>query len=368
MRLLFVSLCGCNQLENSFSNEILRAVRVGMLRLTQKYLILDELGRVENPSAQKKGKVALFKLSKHLGNPIIAPRPTCGWEVNGTFNPGAILHDGTVHLLYRGVDENLISRLGYARITDGSQVVDRGTNPVLEPSTEWEELGCEDPRITRLEGQFLITYTAYSKRGPRIALASSKDFTQFEKHGLVGPDRHDKDCVIFPERIDGKIAMLHRLESRVQIAYFDDLDALVDSGKYWEEYLTNFKAHEIMRGVSDWEQSKIGIGPTPLKTPRGWLVIYHGVSAEKVYRAGAVLLDLKDPRKILARTREPILEPETTFERRGIVPNVVFPDGAVVEGERLSVYYGGADRVCCVASAPVEEFLNELENSAKRNS
>jgi len=305
----------------------------------------------------------LLKLSKHQGNPIIAPRPDREWEVNGTFNPGVVDHDGTVHLLYRAVDSNLVSRLAYAQVKDGVNIAHRSPTPILEPSAEWEEMGCEDPRITLFEGSFLVTYTAYSGRGPRVALASTEDFVNFKKYGLVSPDRHDKDCVIFPERIDGKIALLHRLESKVQIAYFDGLQSLIESGDFWDEYLKDIDRHELMRGTSSWEQKKIGIGPPPIKTERGWLVIYHGVSMEDVYSAGAILLDLDNPAKILARTREPILEPEAEFEKKGIVPNVVFPDGAVVRDGRLFVYYGGADRVCCVASAAMEEFVDELERA-----
>ena len=240
----------------------------------------------------------------------------------------------------------------------------RSSSPVLSPSADWEEFGCEDPRIIPFEGTFLITYTAFSRRGPRIALASTKDFSDFQKFALVGPDRDDKDCVIFPERIDGKIALLHRLQLKVQIAYFDGLESLIKSHSFWREYVTHFDDYEVMRPKFPWEERKVGVGPPPIKTDRGWLVIYHGVSADRVYRAGAMLLDLDEPRKVLARTREPILEPEMEFEKKGVVRNVVFPDGAVIENGELLSYYGGADRVCCVASAPIDEFLDELEKQS----
>jgi predicted GH43/DUF377 family glycosyl hydrolase len=194
-------------------------------------------------------------------------------------------------------------------------------------------------------------------------LASTEDFVHFRKYGLVGPERNDKDCVIFPERIDGKIALLHRLESKVQIAYFESFQSLSESREFWNDYLEYFNDYEVMRSKFSWEERKVGIGPPPIKTERGWLVIYHGVSIEHIYRAGAILLDLDKPTKILARTSEPILEPETEFEKHGVVPNVVFPDGAVIRGEELLIYYGGADRVCCVASAPIDEFLDELERT-----
>ena len=150
--------------------------------------------------------------------------------------------------------------------------------------------------------------------------------------------------------------MLHRLESNVQIAYFESFEALNYSRAFWNEYLKHFRSFEVMRSKFPWEKRKVGIGPPPIKTDRGWLVIYHGVSIDRTYRAGAVLLDLQEPRKVLARTKEPILEPEMEFEKQGVVPNVVFPDGAVVQNGQLLAYYGGADKVCCVASAPIERL------------
>jgi predicted GH43/DUF377 family glycosyl hydrolase len=305
----------------------------------------------------------LLKLTKFEKNPIIAPRQGREWEVNGTFNPGAMINNGAIHLLYRAVGINMISRLGYARTRNGMEMDRRSSDPVLSPSAEWEEFGCEDPRITNFDGTFYITYTAYSRRGPRIALASTKNFMNFEKYGVVGPDFNDKDCVIFPERIDGKIAILHRLESRVQIAYFESFKSLADSKEYWNMYVKHFDDYEVMRSEFPWETRKVGIGPPPIKTDLGWFVIYHGVSIEYIYRAGAVLLDLDDPTKVLARTKAPILEPETEFEKHGVVPNVVFPDGAIIRNGKLMVYYGGADKVCCIASAPFDEFINELNKS-----
>ncbi len=301
------------------------------------------------------------RLTKYEKNPIIVPRQDSGWETDGTFNPGAFADGRFIHLLYRAVDASGISRLGYARTLDGKKIESRSPEPVLTPSGDWEEFGCEDPRITRFDGTFYVTYTAYSRRGPRIALASTKDLLRFEKYGLVGPDRNDKDCVLFPERINGKVAILHRLKSKVQIAYFEGMESLTKSQSFWREYVKHFEDYEVIRAKFPWEERKVGVGSPPIKTERGWLVIYHGVSLDRVYRAGAMLLDLDDPKKVVARTTAPILEPETDFEKRGLVPNVVYPDGAVVRDGELLTYYGGADRVCCVASAPLDEFLDELE-------
>jgi predicted GH43/DUF377 family glycosyl hydrolase len=233
----------------------------------------------------------------------------------------------------------------------------------MEGSSAWQEFGCEDPRITCIDGTYYVTYTAFSRRGPRIALASTKDFMHFTKHGLIGPDRNDKDCVLFPERISGKVVMLHRLESRVQIACFENFEALAISQKYWNKYVTHLKDYEVIGPRFSWEKRKIGVGPPPIKTERGWLVLYHGVSLDRIYCAGAILLDLDQPAKVMARTRDPILEPEMDFERQGIVPNVVFPEGAIVQNGQLLTYYGGADKVCCVASVPINELLDEMVKS-----
>jgi len=227
-------------------------------------------------------------------------------------------------LLYRAVDAHGISRLGYSRTQNGIKVDLRSRDPVFEPSAQWEEHGCEDPRITNFDGTFYITYTAFSRRGPRMALASTRDFVNFEKYGLVGPDCDDKDWIIFPERIDGRIAMLHRPESREQIAYFESFESIRDPQEFWKKYLERLSEYEVMRGKYSWEEKKIGVGPPPIRTDLGWLLFYHGVSMDRIYPAGAPLLDLHDPSKVLARAAQPILEPEMNFEKSGVVPNVVF--------------------------------------------
>jgi len=309
------------------------------------------------------GRIRTLRLSRHNSNPIITPRKGVDWEVNGTFNPSAASDNEIVHMLYRATDENRISRLGYARIVHGTEIAYRSAEPVFGPSAEWEEFGCEDPRITRFEGTYYVTYTAYSRRGTRLALASTQDFVNFTRYGLVGPDRNDKDAVLFPERIRGKIAILHRLRSRIQVAYFESIDSLTKTNDYWSHYMKHLSDYEIMGPKFAWERRKVGVGPPPIKTDLGWLVIYHGVSIDHVYRAGAVLLDLDNPLKVTARTKDPILEPVADFETQGVVPNVVFPDGAVVQDKQLWVYYGGADKVCCSAFIPLAELLDELRKS-----
>jgi len=307
------------------------------------------------------GRDARLQLKRYERNPLIAPRPGVEWEHRGTFNPGAVGDSwGRVHILYRAVDSNGTSRLGYASTADGAGVTFRSLHPVFSPSLTLEEFGCEDPRLTRLDDVFYATYTAFSRQGPRIGIASTTDFSEFKKLGIVGPNADDKDFVLFPERIDGKVAALHRLGTTIQIAYFDDIRSLVDSEKFWSSYIEHVEDHTILRGKQPWETWKVGAGPPPVKTARGWLLIYHGISANRVYSAGAALLDLKNPSVVLARTRTPILIPETTYEREGVVPNVVFPCGNVVHDGTLTVYYGGADAVCGAATVSLEKFLDDL--------
>jgi predicted GH43/DUF377 family glycosyl hydrolase len=303
------------------------------------------------------------KLIRSPKNPIIEPKPEKAWESGATFNPGAVQNGEITHILYRAINERSISSLGYAMTTDGETILERSAEPVLAPADPWEELGCEDPRITAFDGAFYVFYTAYSQRGPRIAAASTTDFRSFTRYGVVGPDFDDKDCALFPERIGGKFAVVHRIAPNIEIEFFERIQRIdrVSQNPHLENYLKRVQANVIMKPEREWEEKKVGIGPPPIRTDAGWLVIYHGVDSNTVYRAGAALLDLENPRRVIARTPEPILEPEKEYERVGVVPNVVFPTGAVVIKDELRVFYGGADKVCCVASVPMKLLMESLE-------
>jgi predicted GH43/DUF377 family glycosyl hydrolase len=267
------------------------------------------------------------------------------------------------HILYRAVDEHNISSLGYAKSTDGETLLERTTEPVFGPTEPYEEFGCEDPRITLFEGTFYVFYTAYSRRGPRIAAASTSDFRRFTRYGIVGPDHDDKDCALFPERIKGQFAAAHRIEPNIELVLFDRVKVLdhVPRNPNSERYLKRIEANAILKPERKWEAQKVGLGPPPIRTNSGWLIIYHGVDPNTVYRAGAALLDLENPYRVIARTEEPILEPEENYERVGVVPNVVFPEGAVVTGDVLRIYYGGADRVVCTATTSMKQLMESLE-------
>lgn len=268
-------------------------------------------------------------------------------------------------MFYRSVDVTGISSIGYVAFDRNMKTVERLDRPIMAPNHQWEELGCEDPRVTRTGSTYYMLYTANSRAGPRIALALGYDRRRFDKMGIIGPEMFDKDAALFPETINEKLVMIHRLQPSIQLAYFDTIqfEKMYNPSlrsQYWVEYLRNLEAHTIMKPKESWEQRKIGIGPPPIKTPEGWLMIYHGVDDKLTYRVGAALADLDEPSKIVARSRTPILEPMEPYEKYGSVEMVVFPEASMVLDGVLYVFYGAADTVTCLATAPLDELLRWL--------
>jgi len=327
----------------------------------------------------------LFKKSEH---PILSPNSDLKWASGAVFNPGAWYDGKIVHLLFRaipsgyqrvelnekieggpdyGFTEDYVSYMGYATSTDGNHFEVK-PEPFINPSHSFNKYGAEDPRISKIDDTYLITYTGLSrpafelKDGVRIALATTKDFKSIDSHGISGPPhKRDKDAVIFPKRINGKIGMIHRITPNMQLIWFDSLEELCSPPEVlWNEHLENLDQHILMKPKFDWEAKKIGAGPTPIQTEHGWLILYHGVNYDHEYRMGMALLDLEDPSKIIARSQVPVLEPTLEFELAGDVPNVVFPEGAVVINKTLHVYYGAADRVIGHATAVLEEVMDFL--------
>lgn len=328
-----------------------------------------------------------MKLTK-TKEPVLSPREDINWANGAVFNPGAWYEDGKVHLLFRsipkgynsqkltntdpgepeiGFDDNYVSYIGYAISSDGINFTWRD-EPFIAPGPDFNKYGAEDPRISKIDDDFLITYTALERPafdeidGVRIGLAATRDFKTIHKHGIVGPPNHrDKDAVIFPRRIGGKIMMLHRIVPNMQLIAFEDLEQLHNPpAEMWKNHLANLEEHVIMRPKFNWEGKKVGAGPTPIETEKGWLLIYHGVDDNHVYRMGVALLDLDNPRKVIARAPYPVMEPELDFELHGDVPNVVFPEGAVVIDGTLHVYYGAADLVIGHAKVQMDELMDWL--------
>jgi predicted GH43/DUF377 family glycosyl hydrolase len=303
---------------------------------------------------------------KHIkrfpGNPIIAPRPGLDWEAKGTLNPAAIEIDKKIHLLYRAVSNNNISTLGYACSRDGLSIDERSDTPIYSPRESFERMGCEDPRLVAIGKRIYMTYTGYDGTTPRVSVSSIdiKDFLAkrwelWSKPEAITPEHvDDKDAVILPEPIKGKYLILHRIQENVCADYISSLD-------FSKERVT--ECIEIInprRGM--WDGGKVGIAAPPLKTKNGWLVFYHGVSWSTTYRIGAVLLDLDDPTIVRARTAIPLFEPEEEYERKGVVPNVIFPCGIVLRGATIYMYYGAADLVIGVATVKLATLLRMLKN------
>lgn len=292
-----------------------------------------------------------MKLERYRGNPILQPVPDHTWENRTVFNCGVAQTEDRVVLIYRaqGTASN-VSRLGYAASPDGYRF-DRFAHPVFEPVSETERLGVEDPRLTWLDGSWQMVYTAWSPSDIQVARASTSDFLIWERHGIVVPGPDNKDAAIFPDKVGGRYVMFHRIPPAIWLAYSDDLI-------HWGDF------QKIMGPRPDnWDNLKVGAGGPPIKTEYGWLVIYHGVDSDTVYRLGVALLDLEDPSRVLSWPREAVLEPEEPWELEGDVPNVVFTCGtAEIDGKYL-VYYGGADKVIAVATADRSALL-EFARSA----
>ena len=277
-------------------------------------------------------------------------------EANGVLNPGVAYVNNEVVLLLRIETRQGISHIRTARSYNGVDEWRIADHPLLEPDLpEWpfEEWGCEDPRVTQIAAdQWTIAYTAYSRYGPAVALALTRDFEQVERLGVVHAPTN-KDAALFPGKFDENWLMLHRPvtggQEHIWYASSPDLSA--------------WKAPGVLlpvRGGPWWDGLRIGVGAPPLLTEQGWLLIYHGVkdmAGHPVYRLGLSLLDRDDPRKVLARSSEWVFTPEAPYETRGLVPNVVYTCGAFCQGDEVWMYYGGADTVVGLARAKLTDLL-----------
>lgn len=299
---------------------------------------------------------------RHKLNPILKA-DNWPYPVNSVFNAGAtLLNDGTTLLLCRVEDRSGLSHFCAARSANGIDgwIIDQ--EPTLLPDSENfpEELwGIEDPRITYVEEfkKFVIVYTAYTRDGPGVALALTEDFKSFERYGVIMPPE-DKDAALLPYRIDGQWALIHRPVSapraHMWISYSPDL-------KNWGKHILMMDA----RKGAWWDANKIGLSPPPIKTPEGWLVIYHGVKitcAGCIYRLGLALFDLDKPEIMIKRGREWFFAPEEVYEQRGDVGNVVFPCGYTIDpdGDSINIYYGAADTSIALATGSIKKMLSWL--------
>jgi predicted GH43/DUF377 family glycosyl hydrolase len=312
------------------------------------------------------------------------------WEKEGVFNPGVIVENNQIHIIYRAIRCENYSRLGYLKLKSEKEI-EKYEYPIITPTEDYEKQGVEDPRITKIDNKYLLTYTAYDGKNARIAVAESENLLNFRKLGIISPnltfleainitetDRYknfwkkqiqekgeniiiwDKDGCLFPEKINGKYALLHRIEPDIQIVYFEDFFELKHKD-FWEEYFRKLEEKIVMKPKYKWEEEKIGAGAPPIKTDFGWLLLYHGVDKNRIYRAGLSLLDIENPNEEIARLQFPLFEPYYEWERNGNVPNVVFPTGAFIKNEILYIFYGCADKSIGFAEVELKEIIKLLK-------
>jgi predicted GH43/DUF377 family glycosyl hydrolase len=299
---------------------------------------------------------------RHPGNPILSVKDW-PYPANSVFNAAAAIVNGKTLLLVRVEDFRGLSHLTAARSDDGVSGWEIDAKPTLvpEPERHPEEIwGIEDPRVTRLEElqKWVIAYTAFSRGGPLVSLATTTDFRNFVRLGPVMPPE-DKDAAVFPVRFGGRWAMFHRpmanlpgMPADIWISFSPDL-------KHWGDHQEVIHSRE----GSWWDANKIGLSAPPMETPEGWLILYHGVrttASGSIYRLGLALLDLKEPRRVIRRSEEWVFGPKAHYEREGDVDDVVFPCGWVRKGETIFMYYGAADSCIGLATAKMNELVEFL--------
>lgn len=263
--------------------------------------------------------------------------------------------DRTDPRVFRYNGEHYLSTLSHLRLVasqDGVNFRENGVPPIFGRG-ELETYGIEDCRVTQIGDTYYLTYTAVSANGVGVGLRSTTDWRRIESHGMIFPP-HNKDCAIFDETVEGNYFALHRPSSPaiggnyIWIAESPDL-------QHWGNHRCVARSRP-----GQWDSARIGAGAAPIRTGQGWLAIYHGANEESRYCLGALLLDLKQPWRVLARSREPIMEPIADYERTGFFGNVVFTNGHVVNGDELTLYYGASDSVICGARFSIAEILATL--------
>ncbi len=261
-------------------------------------------------------------------------------------DPRVIRFDGRHYL-------TTLSHLRLVSSTDGIRFAEDPSYPPLFGQGELETYGIEDCRVVQMGETYYLTYTQVSHHGVGVGLRSTKDWLAFTRHGMMIPP-HNKDCALFGEPVGGKFFALHRPSSPelggnyIWLAESPDLE-------YWGRH--RCLAHTR---PGRWDSARIGAGASPVKTDRGWLVIYHGANEKHRYCLGAMLLDLNDPARVIARTTEPVMEPVADYERSGFFGNVVFTNGHLVNGDTLTLYYGASDTVICGARLSLRSILSRL--------
>ena len=359
---------------------------VTILTLFALFLILAPFVRSKKEREELVSKIH-ERLRRSITNPLLEPLAHNAWESEAVFNPAALLHDGRIHLLYRAIGADGVSRLGYASSADGITFNERLPYPVFQIKSPKQQKkltqrrktfdphtyssggswgGCEDPRMVAIDEHVYLTFNAFDGWDYiRVAAVSlpladfGRKYWNWSRPLMLSPEGEvQKSWMLFPEKIDGKYAVLHSVTPHVQVDYVDRLEDL-DAGSV---RINSIFKKERRR---EWDTWLRGPGSPPIKTDAGWLVLYHAITDQEPdrYKLGAMLLDLEDPSKVLVRSSAPLLAPDMHYENHS-KPGVVYTCGAVVKDENLFVYYGGGDRHVCVAHAPLQKLLDDLQQGA----
>lgn len=374
----------------------------GRLRLNGSGSRLTRAPRKKLVRSKKEPPVKVRKIKplveKFHGNPIMEPAYNSHWESQAVFNPGAVVYGGRVHLFYRALGADGMSRIGYASSKDGIHFDERLTYPVYiaenfndamahfpytSPARFEYSLalyasgggwgGCEDPRAVNIEGRIYLTFNmfngwqsmrvAYTSIDEKDLLAKRWNWSKFAY--LSRPGDRQKNWVLFPEKIKGKFALFYNLDKgdadRVHIAFLDELDM------YKAPTQTEAPdVHTLPDHVVAWHNRTRSAAAPPIKTKDGWLLFYHAMDKDDPgkYKVGALMLDLKDPTKVLYRAARPVLEPDMWYENDW-KPGIVYASGAVVKDGKLFLYYGGGDKRIAMASADLEEFIDKLKHGGR---
>jgi len=312
---------------------------------------------------------------RYLNNPILLPVKHHSWEAEEVFNGCPVKDNKIIHLLYRaisnrrnnfGVEMN-VSSIGYAVGSWQKPFILR--RQLIKPGDDWDKYGCEDPRVTKMDGKYYIFYTALSRYpftadGIKVGVGVTRDFKTVEKHQVT--TFNSKAMAMFPERINGQYAAIltantDQPPSKIALAFFDE-EKEIWSKRYWNDWYKNVDKYKI--NFNQPSSDHIEMGAAPIRVKEGWLLIYSYIRnyfrGNPTFEIRAVLLDAKNPTKIIGRTKNALLVPEEPYEIYGKVPKIVFPSGAYIDGDNLHVYYGAADTVCCGARFLLKDVIKDL--------
>lgn len=321
--------------------QIISLLNPGVFRFLGKTWLLV---RVAEGVLQKEGVLFLPALNA-TGNTEVIEVP-----LN---DPDLIATDARV-VNYKGLDYlTTISHLRLLCSDDGLHFTEQDGYPPLFGRGYLERFGIEDCRVTQIGDTFYLTYTAVSDSGVGVGLQTTQDWQHFENGGMILPP-HNKDCAIFEEKIGGRYYCLHRPSSKEIGGNYIWLAESSDC-RQWGNHQCLVKTRPGL-----WDNARVGAGAAPIRTDRGWLAIYHGANAEHQYCLGAFLMELDNPSKVISRTIEPIMVPTEPYELSGFFGHVVFTNGHVVNGDKLTIYYGAADEFVCGAHFSIKAILERL--------